>query len=224
MRSPFVGYSCCHNFRADFCLAAIVIAILQWIRRFRVQKVLCSAKFILPVTGNWAYSEFLFHPFVYSCNDSWSTASCFSVTFSEESGYGNNRVYRKAIVFICMNRLLFCWMFPPVSDFRFPSFLLSYLIRSSSLLLCRGSGSVSRLISVADRGQFLNLSADFVNKRSLYTSMYHYIISIERLSRRTWLFSTVSCVLFAFSFRPLGFLLWRVPSSAWYTLIVPTVF
>lgn len=32
------------------------------------QKVLCSARFILPVTGNRRYSEFLFHPCLYICN------------------------------------------------------------------------------------------------------------------------------------------------------------
>lgn len=56
-----------HTFRSDSCLAAMVFAILHWIQRFSVQKLLCSAKFILSVTGNRAYSEFLFHPCVYSC-------------------------------------------------------------------------------------------------------------------------------------------------------------
>jgi hypothetical protein len=45
------------------------------------QKVLCSARFILPVTGNWRYSEFLFHPCLYICNSLRFLQYCYCFMF-----------------------------------------------------------------------------------------------------------------------------------------------
>ena len=53
------------SFHSDSYPRVFVFAILFWRIKSEVSG---SARFILPVTGNRTYSEFLFHPFLYICN------------------------------------------------------------------------------------------------------------------------------------------------------------
>jgi hypothetical protein len=89
-------------------------------------------------------------------------------------------VYRKAFVFICMNRLLFCRNFPPA----FPLFAFRFLGRGFGpvLLLCLSSGVVWQLIWLLLRRSEVNLRTDFVNKRSSDSCSHCCSLSFEALT------------------------------------------
>jgi hypothetical protein len=132
-----------------------------------IQKVLCSARFILPVTGNRTYSEFLFHP----CCTSVIVFVSFSIAAALRFDLLRSEpCYSYAL---CVSKGLRIHLHESVAlllNFStcFPLFISPFLGRSFGLVLlhCRSSTLVWQLISLLLRRSEVTLRTDFVNKRS----------------------------------------------------------